>query len=90
MITWDEPKRRKNLADHRIDLAELESAFGYPMVTVEDDRIAYGEQRLQILAFWCGRVVFLVWTVRQDAAHLISCRYADKQQTQRYFATVQP
>ena len=33
---------------------------------------------------------FPVWTERQDAAHLISCRYADKQQTQRYFTIVQP
>lgn len=90
MITWDQPKRAENLARHGIDLAELESAFDFPMVTVEDDRLAYGEQRLQSLAFWRGRVVFVIWTERQDAAHLISCRYADKHQTQLYFATVQP
>jgi len=60
------------------------------MVTVEDDRLAYGELRLQSLAFWRGRVVFPIWTERQDAAHLISCRYADKHQTQAYFAQVQP
>ena len=55
------------------------------MVTVEDDREAYGELRLQSLAMWCGRVIFLVWTERQDAAHLISCRYADQSQIQVYF-----
>ena len=59
-------------------------------VTKVDDRDAYGEQRLQSLAFWRGRVVFLVWTERPTAAHLISCRYANKRQTQNYFATVQP
>lgn len=90
VITWDNSKRAENLAKHGIDLAKLESAFDFPMVTVEDDRLAYDEQRLQSLAFWRGRVVFLVWTERQDAAHLISCRYADKHQTQRYFAAVQP
>ena len=90
MITWDQSKRAENLAKHCIDLAALESAFDFPMVTVEDDRLTYGEQRLQSLAFWRGRVVFLVWTERQDAAHLISCRYADKHQTQRDFAAVQP
>lgn len=90
MICWDEPKRIKNLTKHGIDLAQLESAFDCPMVTEEDDRCAYGEQRLRSLAFWRGRVIFLVWTERQHAAHLISCRYADKHQTQRYFATVQP
>lgn len=90
MITWDESKRATNLAKHGIDLAELESAFDLPMVTVEDDRLAYGEQRLQSLAYWRGRVVFLVWTERHRAAHIISCRHANKQQTLRYFAAVQP
>lgn len=89
-ITWDASKRAENLAKHGIDLADLESAFDFPMITVEDDRLAYGEQRLQSLAFWRGRVVFLIWTERPDAAHLISCRYADKRQTQIYFAQVQP
>ncbi|MCP5127454.1 MAG: BrnT family toxin [Gammaproteobacteria bacterium] len=90
MITWDEPKRLENLRKHGIDLAMLDEVFDAPMNTVEDDRDAYGEQRLQSLAFWRGRVVFLVWTERPTAAHLISCRYANKRQTQNYFATVQP
>ena len=36
MITWDEPKRRENIRKHKIDLADLEPIFDYPMVTVED------------------------------------------------------
>ena len=90
MITWDEPKRRENLRKHGIDLALLEDVFDAPLLTVEDNREAYGEQRLQSLAFWRGRVVFLIWTERPHAAHLISCRYANKCQTQNYFAAVQP
>jgi hypothetical protein len=90
MITWDEPKRRENLRKHGIDLALLDDVFDAPLITVEDDREAYGEQRLQSLAFWRGRVVFLIWTERLDTAHLISCRYANKRQTQTYFAAVQP
>lgn len=54
------------------------------MIMVEDDRDANGELRLQSLAMWRGRVIFLVWTERNDAAHLISCRYADRSQTQSY------
>jgi uncharacterized DUF497 family protein len=89
MITWDEPKRRGNLRKHKIDLAELESVFDFPMVTVEDDREHYGELRLQSLAMWRGRVVFLVWTPRgADTAHLISCRYADRTQTEDYFSAL--
>lgn len=58
LITWDEPKRRVNLRKHKIDLAELEKVFDYPMITVEDDRERYGELRLQSLGRYDGRVVF--------------------------------
>jgi uncharacterized protein len=89
MITWDEAKRRENLRKHKIDLAELELAFDLPMITVEDDREPYGELRLQSLAMWRGRIVFLVWTPRgDDTAHLISCRYADRTQTEAYFSSI--
>lgn len=72
-----------------IDLADLESVFDFPMISVEDDREAYGELRLQSLGMWRGRVVFLVWTPREDnSAHLISCRYADRQQTEVYFSSL--
>jgi uncharacterized DUF497 family protein len=86
MITWDETKRRRNIREHKIDLADLESVFDYQMITVEDDRETYGELRLQSLGMWRGRVVFLVWTPRgDDTSHLISCRYANRQQTEDYF-----
>ena len=88
MISWEESKRRLNLKKHSIDLAELESAFDSPMVTVEDDREVHGKPRLQSLAMWHGRVVFLVWTEREDKAHLISCRYADRSQVEDYFASL--
>lgn len=88
MISWDEPKRRLNIKKHGIDLAELERAFDSPMITVEDSREDYGELRLQSLTMWRGRIVFMVWTERDDSAHLISCRYADRTQTENYFAYV--
>ena len=86
MITWDESKRRLNLKKHRIDIAEVESAFDSPMITGEDDREAYGELRLQSLAFWRNRVVFIVWTDREQGPHVISCRYADRSEIKDYFS----
>jgi uncharacterized protein len=88
MITWDESKRQRNLQEHGIDLAEVECLFDAPMVTVEDKRISYGEQRWQSLAWFRGRVVFLVWTEREDDARVISCRYGDKNETLSYFKAV--
>jgi hypothetical protein len=89
MITWGEAKRKRNLREHKIDLAELQSVFDGHMVTVEDDREAYGELRLQSLGMWRGRVVFVVWTPRaEEDSHLISCRYANLTQTEDYFTSL--
>jgi uncharacterized DUF497 family protein len=85
MITWDENKRKSNLKDHGIDLAEVACVFDAPMLTVEDERVQYGEQRLQSLGWFRRRVVFLVWTERNDGARVISCRYGDKHETRAYF-----
>ena len=86
MITWDESKRRLNLRKHGIDLAELEEVFDSHMATVEDGRVNYGEQRLASLGQWRGRVVFPVWTKRNESAHLISRRYAYRSEVQEYFS----
>ncbi len=52
----------------------------------EDARESYGELRLQSLGMSHGRVIFLVWTPRgEDTAHLISCRYADRKETDDFF-----
>ena len=88
MITWHDAKRQGNLRNRKIDLAELAPVFDFPMVTVQDDRQTYGELRLQSLGLFQGRVVFLVWTSRDDdSAQLISCRHADRQETDAYFAS---
>ncbi len=88
MITWDEAKRRVNLAKHYIDLADCEVIFDAPMLTVEDTREAYGEQRLQSLGLFYGIVVFMVWVDRPAGPHLVSVRKAVKHEERRYWEAV--
>ena len=88
MIAWDEAKRQKYLKLHGIDLAELDCLFDYAMLTKVDVRMEYGEQRLLSLAWFKGRVVFLVWTERNDSARLISCRYGTKYENNAYFQAI--
>jgi len=85
MISWDEPKRLSNIEKHGIDLSRLEKVFDYPMITHEDERESYGEVRNESLGWWEDSVVVLIWTERNDVAHLISCRYADRSKTKTYF-----
>ncbi len=85
VVTCDESKRQANLAKHGIDLAKCAGVFDGPMLTEEDAREFYGEQRLKSLCWLGGRVAVLVWTDREAGPPLISCRYGDKHETQIYF-----
>ena len=85
MITWGENKRQTNIAKHGIDFLGAEAIFDFPMLTREDERQPYGEQRLQSLALLEGRVVFVVWTERDDRAHIISIRKAERHERRIYF-----
>ena len=89
MIAWDESKRRSNVQRHGIDFAELAAAFDFPMLTREDPCMDHGEQRLLSLAWFNGRVVFMVWIERYDSVRLISCRYGTKHETKAYFQAVE-
>jgi uncharacterized DUF497 family protein len=88
MITWDEAKRQTNIAKHGIDFVGAEVIFDHPMVTREDERAHYGEQRLQSLALLEGRVVFVVWTERETGAHIISIRKAVRHEQKIYFEVI--
>ena len=83
-MSYDPAKRELNLRKHGIDLAECDGIFDEPMLTREDDREAYGEQRLISLGWLKSRVVVLVWTDREDEPHLISCREGEAHEQEAY------
>lgn len=67
-----------------MDLNACSAVFNAPMLTVEDSRLQYGEQRLQTLGWLSDHVVFMVW-VDRAVPHIISCRKATKHETKIYF-----
>jgi len=85
-MTWDEPKRRLNIRDHGLDFAGCESVFDGPIITREDDRLAYGEQRINLLGLLAGHVVHMTYTERGDDLHVISLRKATKHEARYYIA----
>lgn len=89
-MSYDPSKRKKNQRKHAIDLAECEAVFDAPMLTREDDREEYGEQRLVSLGWLKGRIVVLVWTDREEGPRMISCREADPHEQEAYFRTYPP
>jgi uncharacterized DUF497 family protein len=82
-----DPKKRKgNLRKHKVDLAEAYEAFDAPMLTREDTREDYGEQRFVSLGLVRGKAVVLVWVDGEDEPRLISCRKAEPHETEAYFS----
>jgi hypothetical protein len=88
MVTWDDPKRLLNLKDHKLDFVGCEAVFDGPVVTKEDDRIAYGEMRINLLGLLDGRVVHMTYTERGEDVHVISLRKATKHEAREFFSQV--
>lgn len=85
---WDEAKRLSNLDKHGIDFLDVEEVFDGDIVTVEDDRYGYGEQRFVTLGFLQGRIVAVTYTDRGDVVRLISIRRATKYEQRTYYSEI--
>ena len=80
---WDEAKRLVNLDKHGIDFIDVPEVFEGDIVTLEDDRYSYGEQRFVTFGLLQGRVV--VHTDRGESIRIISARKATKNEQRSYF-----
>jgi uncharacterized DUF497 family protein len=83
-ITWDEPKRQRNLRDHGFDLVDAARLFAGPTWVVEDTREGYGEQRFVAFGYLAGRFVACVYIHTDEGRHIISLRKASKYEERTY------
>ena len=88
MVIWDEPKRLLNIKDHKMDFVGCAAVFDGPIITREDDRLHYGEQRINLLGWLDGQVVHMTYTEREDDIRVISLRKATKHETHEYFSRI--
>lgn len=82
---WDEAKRQSNLRKHGIDFRGCERLFMGEILTVEDDREDYGENRFVSIGLLDGRVVAVVHTESDDTIRVISIRKATRNEQETYF-----
>lgn len=68
----DEEKRFANLHKHGIDFADVPVVFDGDILTVEDDRYSYGEQRFVTFGLLQGRVIAVVHTEREECTRIIA------------------
>jgi len=88
MFIWDENKRLTNIAKHGWDFVGAETIWDYPVVSWEDDRVFYGEQRINLLGWLHERVMHLTYMDGGDELRIISLREAEKHETYRYIKTI--
>jgi uncharacterized DUF497 family protein len=81
---WDEVKNRKNIAKHGLSFEDAEHVLSGPCVTFEDDRFAYGEERLITLGPLAGRLVVIAHASRDEATRIISMRKGNRREQEIY------
>ena len=88
MTTWDEAKRRSNLAKHGGDFAIAERFDFHTAWIREDASEAYGERR-DIAVGWIDDALYVyVYTLRDKEDHAISLRKATPKEQRRYVEEV--
>jgi uncharacterized protein len=85
---WDESKRISNIRKHGIDFFDIPKMFERSIITIEDDRFDYGEERFVTFGLLQGRVVAIVHTESEDYIRIISARKATKYEQKTYFEQI--
>jgi uncharacterized protein len=83
-ITYDATKRAQTLKERGLDFADAASVFAGPTLDVPDTRRDYGEPRTVTVGFLLGRMVVIVWTLREGVRRVISMRKANDREQARF------
>ena len=73
MTTWDEAKRRSNLAKHGVDFEMLRHFDWHNAVLEEDDSEGYGEQREKATGLIGTALHVYIYTLRGEEDHAVAC-----------------
>jgi len=83
-VEFDAAKRTGTLEQRGLDMARAGEVFDGASLTIEDDRMDYGETRYITIGFLDERMVVLVWTPRGDVHRIISMRKANDREKAIY------
>ena len=83
---WDDAKAEANRRTHKVSFEEACTVFDDDfMISLEDDRERYGEQRLQTIgASASGVLLTVIWTPRNGRSRIISAFKATKELRRLY------
>jgi uncharacterized DUF497 family protein len=82
---WDERKANENFRKHAVTFEMARDVFNDPFAIERlDDREEYGEDRFIIIGGVEGRLLFVVYTVRNQVIRIISARGAEPYEQRQY------
>lgn len=84
MHTWDDAKNTSNKDKHGVGFEAAELLFDGPVIEVVDDRIDYGEVRVNAYGAIAGRLFVCCYTPRDGGRHIISMRKCNAREIRRY------
>jgi uncharacterized DUF497 family protein len=80
LFEWDEAKSRRNLNERGFGFEYAARIFLGRTLERRDDRRDYGEVRIQAIGCVMDDILFVVYTDRGDARHIISARLASRKE----------
>jgi hypothetical protein len=81
---WDEGKARANRRKHGIDFADAVAVLEDPLAVTIPDGAAGEERFVTVGSDILGRILVVVFTVRDKQIRLISARKATRRERRRY------
>ena len=83
---WDEGNRQKNWEKHHVDFRECEEVFfNQPLLVSEDIKHSFQEKQYYVLGRSdTNRMLFLVFTLRNNKIRVISARDQSKKERMIY------
>lgn len=83
-IEYDDNKRREVLTERGLDFNDAAQIFEGFHLTRRDDRVNYNEDRFQSVGEMNGKVVLVVWTLRDDSRRIITMWKLDSGESARF------
>jgi len=80
LFEWDEAKSRRNINERGFGFEYAARIFLGPTLERPDNRREYGEVRIQAIGRVNDDILFVVYTDRGDARHIISARLASRKE----------
>lgn len=84
-VEWSEAKRLSNLRKHNLDFVDAITVLEGAVMTFEDDRFDYTEDRFVSLGLLQDSVVVIAHTESGDEVRVISMRKATSNERRVYF-----